>query len=111
MTLEIYKRIAPFITVYSKDGRIGPLSAPDEVLAAIPNITRNDIERLRSSKGTRKETESGDWDLSRHVGSYLVDEPGPAYVVSVGGAGATTSSRPERSTSWRPASTRMHPTG
>jgi general secretion pathway protein K len=84
MTMELYKQIAPFITVYGKDGRIGPLSAPDEVLLSIPGITRNDIDRLRSSMGTRKETERAIEDLSRHVGAYLVDEPGPGYVVSVG---------------------------
>jgi general secretion pathway protein K len=84
MTVELYKQLAPFITVYGKDGRIGPLSAPDEVLSSIPEITRNDIDRLRSSMGTRKETEAAIQDLSRHVGAYLVDEPGPAYIVSVG---------------------------
>ena len=84
MTMELYKQLAPFITVYGMDGRIGPLSAPDEVLSSIPNITRNDIDRLRSSMGTPKETERAIQDLSRHVGAYLVDEPGPAYVVSVG---------------------------
>ena len=84
MTVELYKQLAPFITVYGKDGRIGPLSAPDEVLSSIPSITQNDIDRLRSSMGTPKETERAIQDLSRHVGAYLVDEPGPAYVVSVG---------------------------
>jgi general secretion pathway protein K len=84
MTMGLYKQLAPFITVYGRDGRIGPLSAPDEVLFSIPGITRNDIDRLRSSMGTPRETESAIQDLSRHVGAYLVDEPGPAYVVSVG---------------------------
>jgi general secretion pathway protein K len=84
MTMELYRQLAPFITVYGKDGRIGPMSAPDEVLSSIPGITRNDIDRLRSSMGTPREIEQAIQDLSRHVGAYLVDEPGPAYIVSVG---------------------------
>jgi general secretion pathway protein K len=84
MTAELYKQLAPFITVYGKDGRIGPLSAPDEVLTSIPDFTRDDIDRLRSSMGTPKETERAIKNLSRHFGTYLADEPGPGYVVSVG---------------------------
>ena len=84
ITPEIYKRMVPFITVYSRDGRIGPISAPDEVLASIPNVTRVDIDKLRSAaNGTKKELTAAIADLSRHAGPFLTSDPGPAYVVSV----------------------------
>jgi general secretion pathway protein K len=83
MTPEIFRRISPFVTVYSKDGRIGPWAAPDEVLAAIPNMTRGDIGRLRDAQGSRKATEAALASMSERVGSYLVDEPGPAFIVAV----------------------------
>jgi general secretion pathway protein K len=83
MTPEIFRRLSPFVTVYSKDGRIGPWAAPDEVLAAIPNMTRGDIGRLRDAQGSRKATEAALASMSERVGSYLVNEPGPAFVVAV----------------------------
>jgi general secretion pathway protein K len=83
MTPEIFRRLSPFVTVYSKDGRIGPWSAPDEVLAAIPNMTRGDIGRLRDAQGSRKATEAALASMSERVGSYLADEPGPAFIVAV----------------------------
>jgi general secretion pathway protein K len=85
MTPELYKRMVPFVTVYSRDGRIAPISAPNEVLAAIPNVTPADIDRLRSAAtGTKKELAAAIADFSRHAGPFLTSDPGPAYVVSVG---------------------------
>jgi general secretion pathway protein K len=83
MTPEIFRRLSPFVTVYSKDGRIGPWAAPDEVLAAIPNMTRGDIGRLRDAQGSRKATEAALASMSERVGSYLVDDSGPAFIVAV----------------------------
>ena len=76
MTPEIFRRLSPFVTVYSKDGRIGPWAAPDEVLAAIPNMTRGDIGRLRDAQGSRKATEAALASMSERVGSYLAERAG-----------------------------------
>jgi general secretion pathway protein K len=84
MTPELFRRLAPLMTVYSRDGRISPASAPDEVLAGIPNITPSDIERLRHTSGsTAKEMEQAINEMSRHAAAFIADEPGPAYIVSV----------------------------
>jgi hypothetical protein len=50
---------------------------------AIPNMTRGDIGRLRDAQGSRKALETALGLMSDRVGAYLVDEPGPAFVVSV----------------------------
>ena len=39
MTPEIFGRIRPFVTVYSRSGRINPLTAPAEVIRSLPGIT------------------------------------------------------------------------
>lgn len=83
MTPEIFRRLMPFVTVYSSDGRIAPWAAPDEVLLSIPNMTRGDIGRLRDAQGSRKAMEAALGSMSERVGSFVVDEPGPAFIVAV----------------------------
>lgn len=85
MTPEIFRRLMPFVTVYGNDGRIAPWAAPDEVLMSIPNMTRGDIGRLRDAQGSRKAMEAALGSMSERVGSFVVDEPGPAYIVAVAG--------------------------
>jgi general secretion pathway protein K len=84
VTPELYAQLAPFLTVYSWDGRIGPLSAPNKVLSAIPNLTQSDVERLRAAAASgEKEQDDQLAELRRRAGSHLADNPGPAYVVTV----------------------------
>jgi len=84
MTAEVYQQIVPFVTVYSRDGRINPAAAPDEVLLAIPELTSSDIDRLRASAGSDKDNDAALTEISQRAGAFLADGPGPAYVVSVG---------------------------
>jgi general secretion pathway protein K len=83
MTPELYKRIAPFLTVYSRDGRINPLAAPDEVLLSIPQVREADIAKMRSILKAGREKDEAIADIKSHASAYLADEPGPAYLVSV----------------------------
>jgi general secretion pathway protein K len=84
MTAELYAAIAPYLTVYSRDGRINPVAAPDAVLLSIPGIQQRDIERLRVVVGTRtNESDGALTDIAQRAGSYLADGAGPAYVVTV----------------------------
>lgn len=87
MTMELYRAIAPLVTVYSEDGRINPLAAPDEVLGSVPGLSRRDIEMLRAvlraPKKKAEEQEEVLGDIERRVGAYLTDKPGPAFIVTV----------------------------
>ncbi len=84
MTAQLYRAIAPFITVYSGDGRINPRAAPDEVLASIPGLTRGDIEKLRASaKAPPDENDPTLLDIMQRVGAYLTNKPGPGYLITV----------------------------
>jgi general secretion pathway protein K len=83
MTTELYRTLAPFVTVYSRDGRINPLAAPDVVIAAIPGLARADVDTLRSTAAAPKESDAALIDIAQRAGAYLTDAAGPAYLVSV----------------------------
>jgi general secretion pathway protein K len=88
MTVELYRAIAPLVTVYSEDGRINPLAAPEEVLGSVPGLSRRDIEMLRAAprapkKEQAEEQEAMLGEIARRAGAYLTDKPGPAFIVAV----------------------------
>lgn len=83
MTPDLYRQVAPFLTVYSRDGHINPLTAPKEVLLAIPNLTKLDVDRMREAQKGGATDDSALSDVMQRAGAYLTDESGPAYVVSV----------------------------
>ncbi len=74
---DVFDRVAPFLTVYNRDGMIYPVAAPEEVLEAIPNLNRADIEKVKYADKTALT------DLMQKAQSYLTDQSGPAYLVSV----------------------------
>jgi len=74
---ELFDQVAPYLTVYSRDGTINPVAAPARVLEAVPNLNRADIERLKYAD------KSALSDLMQKAQSYLTDESGPAYMVTV----------------------------
>lgn len=74
---EVFEQAAPFLTVFSRDGMIYPQSAPMTVLEAIPDINRADIEKIKYAD------KSAIADLMQKSQSYLTEESGPAYIVTV----------------------------
>jgi general secretion pathway protein K len=74
---DLFNRIAPYLTVYSRDGTINPLAAPEEVLSAVPELNRADIEKLKYAD------KSATFDIMQKGQEYLTDESGPAYLVTV----------------------------
>jgi len=83
VTPELYRAIAPFLTVYSGDGRVDAAAAPDEVLMSIPGMTQGDIEKLRAAAKAPDEDHDVRGDIAQSAGAYLAEEPGPAYLVTV----------------------------
>jgi general secretion pathway protein K len=83
MTPELYRAIAPYVTVYSGDGRINPTAAPDAVLMSMPGLTRDDVEKIKASAKAPKDSDGARLDLAEAARGYLTDEPGSAYLVTV----------------------------
>ena len=46
MTAELYRRVAPFLTVYSSRSSVDPMVAPAEVLLAVPGIVPEQVDYL-----------------------------------------------------------------
>jgi general secretion pathway protein K len=95
MTPELYAALAPYLTVYSGDGRINARAAPAQVLASIPGLSQGDVENLRASASAPKDKDRELSEAERRAGAYLSDKAGPAYLVTVevlrkdGGPGAS----------------------
>src|SRR6185312_982011 len=74
---EVFDKAAPFLTVYSGDGTIYPVAAPMEVLEAIPNLNRADLEKVRYAD------KAALVDLMSKAPSFLTNESGSAHLVTV----------------------------
>jgi general secretion pathway protein K len=74
---DLFNRVAPYLTVYSRDGTIDPIAAPHAVLEAIPDMDRADIEKLKYAD------KSAVGDIVQNAQAYLTDQSGPAYLVTV----------------------------
>jgi general secretion pathway protein K len=83
LTPEIYDAIAPFLTVYSGDGRINPQAASEEVLASIPGISQSDIKRLQDWSSRPPSDDPDLKSLTQRFGKYAKRTAGPAYTVTV----------------------------
>ena len=83
MPLTLYRKIAPHLTVYSRDGRINPFHAPRTVLAALPGLSETDIERFLESKSPDGSDAQPIPSSLGKAGAVLANQSGPAYIVSV----------------------------
>lgn len=80
ITPALMTSLGPFLTVYSRSGRINPAVAPDEVLGAVPDITPADFNALRIASSARDNARP---DGSARAAEFLSDDKGPAYKVMV----------------------------
>ena len=84
MSSALYRKIAPHLTVYSRDGRINPFHAPRAVLAALPGLSEADIDRFLESRTSAGSDEQQAIPSSLgKAGAFLANQAGPAYIVSV----------------------------
>lgn len=74
---ELFQRIKPYLTVFNADGMINPLAASRTVLESIPDLNRNDIERLQYADKSSID------DVLEKSQSYLTDRIGPVFLVTV----------------------------
>lgn len=75
--VDLFNRVVPYLTVYSRDGTIDPIAAPNAVLEAIPDLSRADIEKLKYANKSALE------DVAQNAKAYVTDQSGPAYLVTV----------------------------
>jgi general secretion pathway protein K len=83
MSLALYRKITPHLTVYGHDGRINPFHAPRSVLAALPGLSELDIDRFLDSKTPEDSDAQPIPGSLGKAGAFLANQSGPAYAVSV----------------------------
>lgn len=120
MTPELYRRIRPYLTVYSRRIDVNVATAPRDVLLAVPGMTAQSVDRLIAARGTMQTSRAAAAGLGSASAGFLrlTDSAGlgsgPDYTVTVlarsaGGAEfrqsavieiAGTRERPYRILSW-----------
>lgn len=81
VTPSLYTAIAPYLTVYSRNGSINPLTAPNQVLAAIPDLDEDLIGRLQNPSANSSNDRLQ--RLSNAAQSALSEDFGPAYSITI----------------------------
>lgn len=79
---ELAERMQPFVTAWSGDGKVNPLYAPPEVLAALPGISPNDIAYLVQLRGNNAPPDAIAAAVAP-VQRFLGSNEGPAYRIDV----------------------------
>jgi general secretion pathway protein K len=83
MTPELFRQIAPYLTVHSRDGRINPFHAPRAVMLAIPGLSEIDVDRFLDSARVEGSDDRPVPSSLGKAGALLANQTGPAYFVSV----------------------------
>lgn len=88
VTRAIYDLVAPFVTVYSSDARINPLTAPAEVLRSMPGATAQEVDNFLAA---RAQAGSAPAALPVLAESGIYTMEGPTHVFTVTSQGQTAS--------------------
>jgi general secretion pathway protein K len=88
MTRAIYDQVTPFVTVYSNDARINPLTAPAEVLRSVPGATAQEIANFLAARA-QAGTTSAALPAFTGMGIYTTAEGLRVFTVTSQGLTAT----------------------
>lgn len=79
----LYRRLLPLVTVHGIDGRINPLTAPRQVLLAIPEADPADVDEAVAQRGTASTGDPAPPLASlAGLGRWLARASGPVYTVT-----------------------------
>ena len=81
---DIYRKIRPFVTVHSDDGRINPLTAPPSVLMSVPSMTRVAADAFLNARQTHPMDKKLIEQLPSSTRKWFTDRVGRAIKVNVG---------------------------
>lgn len=87
VSMDLFRSTAQFLTVFSRDGSINPLTAPEETFAISPSARDPEARAQRTAfltGGTARSVNSGPDDED----AAKVDDFGPAFIVMVEAADA-----------------------
>jgi len=79
MSMDLFRRVGPLMTVFSFDGSINPLTAPEEIFAASPSARNADARARRDAFRAGRRGKS---DPDKGEGAEA-DDFGPGYTITV----------------------------
>lgn len=85
VTRAAFEHIRPFITVYSQSATVNPLTAPREVLEALPGVSRQTVDLYLAARATWDDTQPSAMlpSLGAAAANYLArDELGVATIIA-----------------------------
>jgi general secretion pathway protein K len=83
MPPALFRKILPFLTVHSSDGRIKPDAAPPEVLASIPAFSDAGSGSGGPEFQDRTELSSTEPGSASGTGKWITKETGAAFIIHV----------------------------
>lgn len=83
MTFALYRNLAPFLTVHSRNGRINPASASREVLASLPRVTPEKVETALDLQAAASRGATPILATLREARRWLTQDGGPVFIVTV----------------------------
>lgn len=85
---ELRARISPFVTVIGRTGAINPATAPEDVLAAIPDISGQEVSVILNARGSGRILGTDARAVVAKYGRYFETASDGVYNVEVDGASA-----------------------
>lgn len=83
VSADLYARLHPFVTVHARDGAVNPMTAPREVLDALPEMRPVDVDAVIRDRGGSDADRERVLDRMAPAAAWLDAVPGPAYAIRV----------------------------
>lgn len=88
LTADDMRALAPKLTVYNPDGKVNILTASEEVLAAIPGLTRPKAEEIIAKRDEADKDRIASFEsMLGEAKNFTKTEPGPAFTVHIEATG------------------------
>lgn len=85
---ELLARVVPYLAITGKTGTINPAAAPRAVLAAVPDISRQEVEIILGAHPNGRIMGTDAQAIVAKYGRYFGTEPTGVYTVIIEGASA-----------------------
>ncbi len=93
---DTIEQLLPLLTLYSVDGKVNPMAAPDAVMGAVPELSGAEIQRFADAKRRRQGAAPDVAELVQGHAAYLALNPARVFQIEarlVSGPGLIANSR------------------
>ena len=76
-------KMLPFIGLYSSDGKVNPMAAPQEIMQSIPGLTGKEAEVLMDARKSRQANDESVQDILTRYKDFIALREAKAFVIEV----------------------------